>query len=97
MKFFPIKEPHKAKLKYKSKWKKRIVVFIASNIICAVIAPGVFDSVWGTVGNITGGVVEARTDYYARKKYGRTMAELRKTAQVWSQIPSAVNPANWGR
>ena len=77
--------------------KRGIVIFAVSNLIAFILLPALFYGFWGTIGNITGNVVESRKLYAIERKHGRTVRDLYESVSVWKSLPSAVNPMNWGR
>lgn len=90
MKFLPLP-------KTKNKWKRRAIVFVACNLLSYLFMPTLFFGVWDTVGGVANSVAYQRKLYWIQRRYGRTARDISETVNVWSEVPDAINPMNWGR
>jgi hypothetical protein len=98
MKFLPMrKEVYQGKLKFKGKWKRRLYMFIAVNLISFILLPQLFFGFWGTVQGIGQGIARQRYLYEVERKHGRTVKDLVECIDIWKSVPAAVNPLNWSK
>jgi len=75
--------------------KRYLKIFAICNLLAFLILPKVFYGFWGGIGSLTGYVIESRTNYMVRSKYGRTIADFRRSKLQWQETIKGLNPKEW--